>query len=117
MMKNTKYPEEAWKLITYLAGEEGQIELAKTGLAQPAIKKLAASKYFIDNEKPKNKKMLLEASEHIIFTPFTDRWLEAMERVIGPPMDYIWMNKNEKTIAEIMSDVSSKVDARIYAEK
>ncbi len=34
ILKSTKHPEEAWKLLTYLAGEEGQKQLAKTGLAQ-----------------------------------------------------------------------------------
>ena len=43
ILRTTKHPEEAWKLLTFLAGEDGQKALAETGLAQPAIKEIAGS--------------------------------------------------------------------------
>ena len=117
IIKTTKHPEEAWKLVTYLAGEKGQIQLAQTGLAQPAIKRLAKSKYFLDNKKPKNKKILLTACKYIVYTPFSDKWPEMFYSYILPQWDQIWLNKNkepiEKIIKKTVKEANKKYDLRV----
>jgi len=115
VIKTTKHPEEAWKLVTYLAGEEGQKELALTGLAQPAIIEMA-KKYFVDDKKPKNKKMLLEACNYIIYTPFTEKWPEIIQSEIGPEMDQIWLNKNKEDIGTIMKRIMKKVNQKYFGK-
>jgi multiple sugar transport system substrate-binding protein len=74
VLKTTKHPEEAWKLLTFLAGEEGQRELAQTGLAQPAMMDIAKSKDFLDGQPPASKAFLLEAAEIGSFGPDTVRF-------------------------------------------
>ncbi len=116
VIKTTKHPEEAWKLVTYLAGEEGQKELALTGLAQPAIIEMA-EKYFVDDKKPKNKKMLLKACNYITYTPFTEKWPEMIQSEIGPKMDQIWLNKNKEDIGTIMKRIMKEVNAKYFGTK
>jgi len=43
----TKHPEASWKLIKFLTGEKGQIEVAKAGHAIPSMKEYANSDYFL----------------------------------------------------------------------
>ena len=51
ILKTTKHPKESWAVLKALAGEYGQEWLAKTGLAQPANKKIANGKYWVNDEK------------------------------------------------------------------
>jgi ABC-type glycerol-3-phosphate transport system substrate-binding protein len=112
ILKTTKHPEESWKLVTYLVGTEAQKELAETGLAQPAIKSIAESSAFLDKKPPLNKKMLIEASQYIVYTPFMDEWQEILTRYIMPDMDRIWSNK-ENSIDEIMKEIVENVNETI----
>ena len=41
IMRSAKDPDLAWKLTRFLGGEAGMIAMAKAGIAQPAIQKLA----------------------------------------------------------------------------
>ncbi len=41
IFSTTKHPEEAWKLVTFMSGAPGMTAMAKAGIAQPAIRKLA----------------------------------------------------------------------------
>jgi multiple sugar transport system substrate-binding protein len=83
-------PAAAWKLVRFLGGPEGQKLLATTGLAQPAIKKLAASKVFLDGQKPLNKKMLLKAAEKGYTSPALGSWSEFYDGIWRPQTDLIW---------------------------
>lgn len=41
IFSTTPYPEESWKLVKFMAGPAGMTAMAKAGIAQPAIRKLA----------------------------------------------------------------------------
>ncbi len=99
-LKTTKHPEKAWKLLTFLSGEEGQKELARTGLAQPAMKDIAGSKDFLDGQPPASKAFLLKAAEIGEFGPDLVKWQEALGSYMYPTLDKIWMG--EKDIAGVM---------------
>jgi len=49
--KKTKHPEECFKFMEFLVGEEGQIETAKLGWNIPGNKRIAYSEYFLENLK------------------------------------------------------------------
>jgi len=110
VLKSTKHPEEAWKLVTYLAGEEGQIELARTGLAQPAIIEIAKSKNFIDDNPPKSKAFLLEAVDYGTFQPDISSWTEILNRYFWPAMDKVWngTNKPEEVIPAAVKNINKE---------
>ncbi|HEY3267937.1 MAG TPA: extracellular solute-binding protein [Armatimonadota bacterium] len=82
----------AWELVKYLAGPDGQIALAKTGLAQPAIRRLAESSAWLDGQKPTNKVITCRGVPYIQFNPFTPVWDEVMTK-INPELDLVWEGK------------------------
>ena len=95
VVNKTKNPDAAWKLVTYLSGDEGQIELARTGLAQPAKKEIAASKEFLDGKAPAGKKFLLDSVQYGRFVPGSSRWQEAMSAYLYPALDKVWAGQAE----------------------
>jgi multiple sugar transport system substrate-binding protein len=115
ILKTTKYPEESWKLLTFLSGEEGQKDLARTGLAQPAIIEIAKSKDFLDGKPPKSKDFLLTAAEMGDFMPDSLKWEEALSSYWYPALDKIWAN--EKKPAEIVPDAVKKINQLLAEEK
>ncbi|MEI7543034.1 MAG: sugar ABC transporter substrate-binding protein [bacterium] len=111
ILKTTKYPQEAWKLLTFLAGEEGQKALAKTGLAQPAIKAVAESAAFLDGKPPLSKKFLLTAVNYGCFAPDTDKWQESLSSYIQPALDKVWSGakKPQEVIPEAVKQINIKL--------
>ncbi len=106
--KNTKYPELAWSLLKCLAGNDGQEMLAKTGLAQPANKRICNGKYWAKSKTvPLNKGMLNKAVKYIIFDPFHLNWNKAMVDYISPQIELILLNKRpvKDAIENIVKDV------------
>lgn len=108
IVKSSKKKEAAWKLVTYLAGKTGQIELAKTGLAQPAMISIAESKYFIDDRPPKHKDIVLKGVKYVVFAPLMSEWEEINVSVIAPAFDKIWSGKEkaEKVLKEIVPEIN-----------
>jgi multiple sugar transport system substrate-binding protein len=117
MKKDTKHAELAWKLIKALGGPEGQKQLAKTGLAQPAIKSLAASPVFLDDQKPKNKKVLLEAAEVATFHPVWDRWIEFQNSVWNPSLDPIWVKGFDGDVSQMVKDAVKAGNDKFFPAK
>jgi len=106
--KGSKKKEAAWKLVTYLAGKQGQIELAKTGLAQPAMIKIAESEYFLDNKPPKHKDIVLKGVKYVVFAPLMSEWEEINVSSIAPAFDKIWSGKEKaaKILKEIVPEIN-----------
>ena len=94
ILKSTKHPKEAFEVLKALAGQKAQTMLAETGLTQPAMKGIAEM-WANDGRVPKNKKMLLEAMQHVIYDPFTPVWREARELYIIPALDRVFNGKIE----------------------
>lgn len=111
ILKSTKHPEESWKLLTFLAGEDGQKALAGTGLAQPAIKTIAESPAFLDGKPPVSKKFLLDAVNYGCFAPDTDKWQESLSSYIQPALDKVWSGdkKPGEVIPKAVKEVNTKL--------
>ena len=91
ILKTTKYPEQAWEVLKALSGDEGQIMLAESGLAQPANKKIAESEHFAGSNKPPlNKKMLNDAVKYCVYDPFNSKWREIRDLYIYPEFDLMF---------------------------
>ena len=88
---DTKKGDLSWQFVKFMAGPEGQRKLAGSGLIQPALKSLARSPAFLDGQKPKNKKFLVEAAELGVPQPQMERWQEYITSVWNPITDPIWM--------------------------
>lgn len=100
ILKTSSHKKEAWDLVKYISGEEGAKKLAQTGLAQPALMK-EANTTFLDNQDPKNKKMLLDAMQYVKYPPLCKNWTEVSQSIIGPELDKVW--NGEETAEEAMT--------------
>jgi len=93
ILKTSKNPEQAWEVLKALSGDEGQIILAESGLAQPANKKIAEGEHFAgSNKQPLNKKMLNEAVKYIVYDPFNSKWREIRDLYINSEFDLMFNN-------------------------
>ena len=93
IVSSSKHKKEAWSFISYLSGPAGQAQFASTGLAQPALKKVAESPVFLDGKDPQNKKMLLRAVPLGVDQPMAVNWREVMQSIIFPGLDRVWLGK------------------------
>ncbi len=63
--KHTPHPQEAWELVKFLCGAEGQAQAAKLGLAIPTLKAVARSPAFLDpSQKPSRNYVYLDQAEY-----------------------------------------------------
>ena len=108
ILKNSSHKKEAWELIKYISGEEGEKKLAATGLAQPALMAAANSTLFLDNQDPHNKKMLLDAVKYVKYSPMCKNWHETVDSIIGPELDRVW--NGSETAAEAMQKLKTQLD-------
>jgi len=99
IVRTSRHKKEAWQLIAYLSGPEGQTQFASTGLAQPALMKVAESKAFLDGQDPQNKKMLLKAVQYGIDQPIATNWREVEQGVIFPALDKVWLGEEKASEA------------------
>ena len=112
LLKSSKHKKAAWEVIKALTGPEGQRQFAKRGLAQPARISVAKSDAFAgDTAAPANKKMLNEAVQYAVFSPFHPRWRESEEKYIRPELDLVFNGK--KTAAEAAKKLVSEVNAQL----
>lgn len=116
ILKSSKHKTEAWEVIKALTGPGGQEQLAKRGLAQPSLIKVADGEFWADDPSPpKNKKMLNEAVKHIVFSPFHPRWREIQDKYINPQLDLVFNGK--KTAAEVANDLAPKINAILKSKE
>ncbi len=112
ILKSSKHKKEAWEVVKALTGPEGQRQFAKRGLAQPARISVAKGNAFAeDGSVPKNKKMLNEAVQHVVFSPFHSKWREIEEKYIRPKLDLIFSGK--KTAAEAAKELAPEINAQL----
>ncbi len=105
----TKYPKEAWEVLKCLAGDMGQIMLAKTGLAQPANMKIANGEYWAKSkELPLNKGIVNKLVKNTIYAPFHPRWMEGFFTYVSPQVDlYLLKDQNlDATLKNIERDMN-----------
>ncbi len=116
IIKNTKHPEEAWEVLKCLAGNYGQEMLAKTGLGQPANRKIAEGKYFAKSkDKPLHKFILNKAVKYVIYEPFNENWMEAQTLYINEYLEKLF--NNEITAEEFAKEVTPKVNKLMFGKK
>ncbi|MBX3095733.1 MAG: extracellular solute-binding protein [Fimbriimonadaceae bacterium] len=83
ILNSTPHPDAAWKLVQWMAGEPGMKAMAKAGIAQPAIKRLAQGPDWIPGEStsleqryPANRIATDQAVPFAVFPPTAEYWGE-----------------------------------------
>jgi ABC-type glycerol-3-phosphate transport system substrate-binding protein len=104
--KASKNKALAWKFIQHITGEAGSSKLAATGLAQPALRKMAESPLFLDGKDPANKKLLIAAVPHGKYSALCANWWEAFYFIVQA-LDPIWKENRD------MDDVLEKIQKHL----
>ncbi len=116
ILRTTKHPQQAWEVLKALAGKEGQIYLAQTGLAQPANRIIAESEFFAGSPlKPLNKKMLNTAVKYVIFEPFHPKWQEAQDVYLRDGLDMLF--NGDITIEQFAKEIVPKINKLMFEEE
>lgn len=107
--KESNYPDEAFKLIEYLAGEEGQRIQTELGLAIPTYKSMSNEEVFLQSDKrPENAEAFLKAAETQRPGPWTltpnNKWLD----YINQKLPELW--NGEKSAEELLNEIKPEVD-------
>lgn len=71
----TKFPEQAWAFVKFMAGPEGQRIIAESGLFVPVLRSIGRSDSFLKSHaRIKNTQVFIEAPENSISLPITPVW-------------------------------------------
>jgi multiple sugar transport system substrate-binding protein len=105
-------PQAAWELVKYLAGRPGLEVMAHAGLAQPADRKIAESPVFLDAQRPRNRKCLLQAAEQTVFSPDWEHWNEFVGNYLNPGLADIWTGK--KDTAQVMHQLVRRANKDFF---
>ena len=110
MLKSSKNKAAAWEVLKALTGVKGQEKFAQGGLAQPSRKAVAEGPFFAQDttSKPTNKKMLNEAVNYAVYSPFNEEWREIEEKLISPKLDLIFNGK--KTAKEVFTALEPEIN-------
>jgi len=84
--------QAAWQLVKFLTGEEAERKRLASGLAQPALRKMAYSDLFLDQKDPLNKKILIDAVEYVRYFPLCGNWQEVETLIVGG-LEKAWEGK------------------------
>ena len=86
MSAQTKYPDEAFALMKFLCGPDGQTDAARKGLAIPSLKSVAYSDAFLNpGMPPNNGKAFLSAIDvaHIGQNPRQTEFMQILQDEVG----------------------------------
>jgi len=115
IVKESKYPQLDYELVRFLAGEMGQRSMARTGLTQPAMRTVADSKDFLDDQKPLSKRFLLDAVKDGTYRAFDLHAEEWMNSLLGPHLDRVW--NGTETAAQALPGAAREVNDKFYSKK
>lgn len=110
VLKTTKHPQAAWEVVKALAGPEGQTDLAKTGLGQPADRMIAESEVWAGtNNIPSNRRTLNKAVKYVIFDPYHPKWTYFYNNILSREMELYMINRQDldTTVKAITADLNT----------
>ncbi|EKE04216.1 MAG: hypothetical protein ACD_20C00097G0033 [uncultured bacterium] len=100
--KSSRHPEEAWRLIRFLAGKHSSQEFTKSGLIVPARVDVANSDVFLDEgQLPKNSRLFIDIIPESKPTPVVENQQEIMD-LIDISLESVWDGK--KKAADVLDD-------------
>lgn len=101
----SKNKDEAFKLMEYITGPEGQLIIGKSGRGVPARKGVAQSKDFLEQGDGVDWKVFADGPDHEGLQAVTDVWPQ-MDTEVGKVLDDMWNNKaNVQTTTAKLDEV------------
>ena len=110
ILRTTKHPDAAWEAVEALAGAQGQTDLARTGLAQPADSTIAESDVWAGTGNvPSNRKTLNDAVKYVVFDPYHPKWPYFQNNIVNREMELYLLNLQDldTTIKAITADLNT----------
>lgn len=101
-------PDAAWKLLSYVVGQEGQQRMTELGLLLPSRVSVAESDIFLKSTPPQNNQIYLDELEFARPLPLTPKYPE-MEKIINDETDLVLIG--EKSAADALAVMHKQVDA------
>ena len=90
IFSSCKHPQAAWKFTKFMAGPVGMAAMARAGIAQPAIRKVALTDAWIpgpntplEQQYPHSRIVTDEAVPAVIFEPTSEFWPDANGQMSG----------------------------------
>jgi len=107
----SKNKDEAFKLMEYITGPEGQLIIGKSGRGVPSRKSVATSKDFLEQGDAVDWKVFAEGPDHEGLQAVTDVWPQ-MDTQIGKTIDAMWKNKEnvQSTTAKLNEVIQPLLD-------
>lgn len=102
----SKHKEAAWKLLSYVVGQEGQLEMTKLGMLLPSRRSIAESDEFLLATPPTNNHVFLSDLEHARILPMHKKYRE-MEKAVGDEM-MLALN-GDKAVEDALKAANAKV--------
>ncbi len=124
VLASTRYPKEAWLLTQWMAGEPGMRAMAKAGIAQPAIKRLAQGEDWIpgpntplEQRYPANRIVTDVAAQQVVFPPTADYWMEVSGLVFSKTEPiYLGTATAEEALTEGQRIASTRLETILKEE-
>lgn len=117
IFSSTKYPKEAWKLTSFMAGPVGMRLMAEAGIAQPAMRKIALSDAWLpgpntplDQQYPHNRIITDTAVPTVEFDPTSELWPDA-GGVLNAKLDNLWNNVQPPAV--VLKVATEQAQARL----
>lgn len=104
--KGSKNPEQAWRLIKYLASYEGQKVLVSDGFSVPALKSVANSKIFL-SPPPVNQKAFLDMIKVGYLKPQTP-YYNQLDDIWRNQLDSFWLKQT--SVEKVCKIIDKRVD-------
>ena len=106
-----RHKQAAWELVKYLAGPIGLSNLARSGLAQPAIARLANSSLWLDGKRPKNRKLTIEEVPYVHFAVISPKWSE-VSALVAPKLQLVWNGTltAKQAVGQFLPPAQAKLD-------
>lgn len=111
--KKSKNKEAAWQVLKVLTGRHSQEKIADFGLAQPSRVEVAEGPYWAESESlPLNKKMLNQAVQYVVYSPFHSRWGEIESSIIRPKLELAFNGtiSVQKAVDDMIDEVNELLD-------
>lgn len=109
----SKYPEEAWKLLSYIVGKDGQTKMTELGLLLPSRRSVAESDVFLTSTPPETNQIFLDELEFAKPLPMTPKYPE-IEKVMNDQTDLVLTG--EISAEDALAEMHTQLDALLAAD-
>jgi multiple sugar transport system substrate-binding protein len=112
----SKQQDNAWKLVQWMAGKESQTVLGEHGWI-PGRKSAGFQVYLASKALPPNKKVFVDATDHVKAIPLIADWSD-IDKAVGKQLANLWAGtKSTQDVASAMTQQVNGLLAQLPADE